>query len=687
MKLLVITSCTGEKGVADDRQLKLEDFQKGAGHVKGREKELKSVLLSAGDMYTGQQHVRLMRGVGEARKVGLECQVEILSAGYGFIPESRRIAPYECTFQGMKVGEIRDLAKLLRVPEGFRKTVVEPYDLALILLGENYLKACTLDAGVKLGGPTILFTGSGPAKRLPRIPNLRVITLSNADAKRFSCGLVGLKGEIAKRVLLKLSRDPKWAKRLMDPAYDFLAEVANPAGSAQSGKPSLATVATTRGKAIANSKVDVVIHIPKPWWDKPHRKKLSYFIPEWDDLVDPDFDFINDRHSGGGGDWSNEVYAHQMYPEPNYDGILMSRAVAEKSKKKKERINAMGVHRYLRVPREFPIMGDCGAFDYIMEETPPYTTADVLDYYTRLGFDFGVSVDHLIVSATEDQKKFRYDLTIHNAEEFLKEHRKAGLEWEPIGAVQGWDPESYAKAAAEYVKMGYRYIGIGGLVRSNSSAILKVVGEVRKAIHSSVKVHLFGVARLDSILPFVEAGIDSVDSASYLRQAWMRIRQSYTSFDGPYAALRIPEAGKSFRAKHMALHAAMGEEQIMKLERNALERVRALGRRKCSVQDCLDALLAYDKYVTVDRADMSEPYRRTLTDRPWEKCDCAVCKACGIEVAIFRGNNRNRRRGFHNTFVFYRLMQKVLLGDMPVFIRSAGADSSQLILADLFGAG
>ena len=56
------------------------------------------------------------------------------------------------------------------------------------------------------------------------------------------------------------------------------------------------------------------------------------------------------------------------------DGILISRAVAEKSKAKAERINALGVHRMLRVPREFPIMGDCGAFDYIMEDVPPYST-------------------------------------------------------------------------------------------------------------------------------------------------------------------------------------------------------------------------------------------------------------------------------------------------------------------------
>ena len=171
--------------------------------------------------------------------------------------------------------------------------------------------------------------------------------------------------------------------------------------------------------------------------------------------MDPDYDFETDTHSGGSGDWSNEVYAHQLYPEPNYDGILISKVVAEKSKKKKERINELGVHRYLRVPREFPIMGDCGAFGYIEEDVPPYTTDEILDYYTRLGFDYGVSIDHLIVKFTEAQKQERYDLTIHNAEEFLRGHRERELPWEPIGAVQGWDPKSYAEAARQYVAMGY----------------------------------------------------------------------------------------------------------------------------------------------------------------------------------------------------------------------------------------
>jgi len=50
-------------------------------------------------------------------------------------------------------------------------------------------------------------------------------------------------------------------------------------------------------------------------------------------------------------------------------------------------------------------------------------------------------------------------------------------------------------------------------------------------------------------------------------------------------------------------------------------------------------------------------YKRTLEEKPWKKCGCPICKSVGIETVIFRGNNRNRRRGFHNTYVFYKILK------------------------------
>lgn len=78
-------------------------------------------------------------------------------------------------------------------------------------------------------------------------------------------------------------------------------------------------------------------------------------------------------------------------------------------------------------------------------------------------------------------------------------------------------------------------------------------------------------------------------------------------------------------------------------------------------------------------------YEETLRNRPWEECDCTICQEHGIEVAIWRGNNRNRRRGFHNTKRFYEEF-KVDLPKVAVMTRGgtqlSNADSTEEFLRD-----
>jgi hypothetical protein len=135
MTPLIITSCTGEKVVESDRQLTREDFAKGAAHVANRETQLHGHCRTAGEIYSGEQHVRLMRGVSAMRS-SLDSgpstiDLHILSAGYGLIPEDRVVAPYEITFATMKSKELRAWADFLRVPEDFRKRVSQSLRLRL----------------------------------------------------------------------------------------------------------------------------------------------------------------------------------------------------------------------------------------------------------------------------------------------------------------------------------------------------------------------------------------------------------------------------------------------------------------------------------------------------------------------------------------------------------------------------
>lgn len=67
-RILIIASCTGVKSVEHKRSLTLADFRRGPEHVACRERELVELLTPAEDLYSGQRHVRLMRGVRALRQ-------------------------------------------------------------------------------------------------------------------------------------------------------------------------------------------------------------------------------------------------------------------------------------------------------------------------------------------------------------------------------------------------------------------------------------------------------------------------------------------------------------------------------------------------------------------------------------------------------------------------------------------
>ena len=707
MKVLIISACTGKKIVKDDNQLVLDDFLKGDHHIAGREKALSAFLTPAEDLYSGEQHVRLMKGIHQLKSStpkDLEIDFWILSAGYGLIEASKMITPYECTFQGMKAKVLKELSESRQIPSDFRNIVSQPYDFALILLGDAYLKACAIDETVNFGGPTLMFCGTQTAKKMPSLDKLKVVAISNPEAKRFSCGLVGLKGELAARILSKLWAEKDLVSKLTGTETDVLSILDT--GDTPVKKQAKASKSSTQKP---DSKI---IALSESWKNSPHKDKIIYFIPEWDDLVNPDYDFITDTAPEGTGDgYETAVYAHQIYDSPPYDGILISKVIVESKKSKRLILEKLGVHRYLRVPREFPIMGDCGAFGYIAEDEPPYETQEILDYYQNLDFDYGVSIDHLIVpgilktfryyeidrkgekqqireedfnalkasgkateltslrkqmelfesgrhlykqEAIDEEKRLkRYNLTINNAKDFIEGHRKGGYDFCPIGAAQGWDPQSYADSVKAYQEMGYTYIALGGLVRSTSDAILQILNEIDKIRKPETRLHLFGVARPDALEEMQRLGIASIDSASFLRRAWLGATSNYFAPDQRYAAIRIPQPEKSPKAKKIIQSGKATFEELKELEGKCLDQMRAYDQGKIDLETVLESIMTYDGLIDGNRNGHEKLIRKTLEDRPWQKCRCNICREKGVEVIIFRGNNRNRRRGFHNTKCFY----------------------------------
>jgi hypothetical protein len=128
-------------------------------------------------------------------------------------------------------------------------------------------------------------------------------------------------------------------------------------------------------------------------------------------------------------------------------------------------------------------------------------------------------------------------------------------------------------------------------------------------------------------------------------------------------AVRVPQVDGNPKLQRLISSGQVPQSKARELEHACLESLRKLDAGQRSVADVLDDLQRYDELCKVT-GNYQELYREVLTERPWKACACEVCRALGHHVILFRGAERNRRRGFHNTWVFYRrLMREV--GRLP----------------------
>lgn len=161
--------------------------------------------VPAEQLYLGQHHVRLMRGVGALRAVGVQVDVWIVSAKHGVIHGSAPVSSYEQTFHGRSAAERRQLAHALEIPSQAVEVISTTSDLGIVVLGEDYLDACELSPEACPGGHTIVFCAASPALRMPQLRHTTLIPLKAQHTREFNCGFVGLKGEVAGRLLSLLA--------------------------------------------------------------------------------------------------------------------------------------------------------------------------------------------------------------------------------------------------------------------------------------------------------------------------------------------------------------------------------------------------------------------------------------------------------------------------------------------------
>lgn len=54
---------------------------------------------------------------------------------------------------------------------------------------------------------------------------------------------------------------------------------------------------------------------------------MEFYLPNFEDMVDPGYDFLTDQPSPGRRDrWAFDRFAHEFFTEPIFDGMLVSKA-------------------------------------------------------------------------------------------------------------------------------------------------------------------------------------------------------------------------------------------------------------------------------------------------------------------------------------------------------------------------
>lgn len=393
---------------------------------------------------------------------------------------------------------------------------------------------------------------------------------------------------------------------------------------------------------------------------------MKFFFPDSQDQVDPTFDFVTEERSSERMRHRDDEYAHEVFRRAPFDGVLVSKAVLDSGRyslPQKHRMLRSGVREFFRISDPaLQTMGDCGAFAYVREEKPPFSVAEVVEFYQTMGFDYGMSVDHIILgyeaSDTNVPSEWveRQALTLKLAEDFLARHSAMGARFTPIGVAQGWSPASYVKSVVRLQELGYKYLALGGMVGLKTVDILKCLEAINPVLASGVSLHLLGITRIESVLEFGDYGVTSIDSTSPLRQAFKDMRDNYYAEDRTYTAIRIPQVEANPQLVRLIKAGKVDQREARRLEQACLKVVNAFDKEAASVAETVELLVEYE-LLYEDRRTFGEIYRETLEARPWKRCPCEVCQALGIHVMLFRGAERNRRRGFHNLFVFYNKLQ------------------------------
>ena len=152
------------------------------------------------------------------------------------------------------------------------------------------------------------------------------------------------------------------------------------------------------------------------------------------------------------------------------------------------------------------------------EATERIHPRDVLELQERIA-DVAFTLDFPTPPGMDEREaRRRQELTIANAHWGLANRRRNDLLL--FACVQAWDADSARECARAYAQAAFDGIAIGGLVpRARDKELVLGIVEAVKAEIGDRPLHVFGLGKPEIVEELFKAGVDSVDSSSYVQLA------------------------------------------------------------------------------------------------------------------------------------------------------------------------
>jgi tRNA-guanine family transglycosylase len=133
--------------------------------------------------------------------------------------------------------------------------------------------------------------------------------------------------------------------------------------------------------------------------------------------------------------------------------------------------------------------------------------------------DIGATLDFIIPpSMPVAEARGHQDFTIRNSLWALHQRVRADLLL--FASIQAWDAPSARYIMRRLVSHSFDGFALGGMIPrlSNPDLIVEIVGAIRE-IETARPLHVFGVGSPTIMRHLFDAGVDSTDSSTYVRQA------------------------------------------------------------------------------------------------------------------------------------------------------------------------